>query len=154
MALSFVILLHLVGFVVFVGGALGQRLLLARSSAAGLAATTRDTLEQLASFAASKIELPGILAQVLSGVALIALAPGFLKLHWIHAKLTVVLVLLVTAHLDSINAKRIVRARAAKGEAAEDEIAARKKRQAVMSKVNGVLVGLVLLLVTVLRTAF
>ena len=38
------------------------------------------------------------------GALILILAPDFLKQHWLHAKLTAVLLLLVVAHLEMINA--------------------------------------------------
>jgi hypothetical protein len=62
-----------------------------------------------------------------------------------------VVLLLVLSHLEMFNARRLVRAREARGDAAADEIAARKKRHALMGAVGTVLVIAVLVLATVLR---
>ena len=154
MALSVLVLLHLLGFAAFLGGAFAQQQIMKMSSADGLAAPVRDAYERLAAGASRKIELPGIFLQVASGVGLLVLAPGFLKEHWIHAKLTAVLLLLVLAHVEMINASRIVKARAARGDAAGEEIAGRKKRHAMLGNVGTVLVLAVVLLATVLRGMF
>jgi uncharacterized membrane protein len=151
MALTVLKLVHLIGFAAFVGGAFAQQRFMKMSAASGAAAAVRDAYEKLASAVCSKIELPGIFTQVLSGVAILVLAPGFLKQHWMHAKLTAVVLALVTSHVEMINAKKIVRARAEKGDAADGEIAARKKRQASVGVFTGILIGAILLLATVLR---
>ena len=88
----------------------------------------------------------------MTGLGFIAEAPGFLRQHWLHGKLTAVAVLLVLSHLEMFNARGIVKARAARGDAAAAEIDARKKRHATMGVVATVLVAAVLLFVTVLRT--
>jgi hypothetical protein len=49
------------------------------------------------------------------------------------------------------NARRLVRARQARGDAAADEIATRKKRHALFGAMGTVLVVAVLVLATVLR---
>ena len=156
MALSVLLLLHLVGFAAYLGGGFAQQQFMRRSSLPGLASAVRDEYERLAAAVCTKIELPGMFLQIASGVALVILAPGFLKQHWLHAKLTAVLILLVLSHVEMINARRIVKARAgaAGRDAAEGEIADRKKRHAAFGTVGTVLVVAVLLLVTVLRTAF
>jgi uncharacterized membrane protein len=152
--LPVLLLLHLVGFAVFVGGAFAQQQFMRRSTGAGVVAAVRDEYERLAASVSTKLEVGGLFLQVLSGVGIVVLTPGFLKQHWLHAKLTAVVIALVVAHLEMINARRIVKARAARGDAAEPEIAGRKKRHAMFGVVNAVLVAAVILLVTVLRTAF
>jgi hypothetical protein len=154
MLLSVLLLLHLLGFATFVGGALAQQQFMRSSGRTGLVAAVRDEYERLASSVCTKVELSGLFLQVLSGVATLVVTPAFLKQHWLHAKLTAVLVLLVLAHVEMINARRIVKARQARGEAADREIAARKTRHATVGTVVDVLVVAVLLLATVLRTAF
>jgi uncharacterized membrane protein len=145
------ILLHLVGFAAFVGGAFAQQRFMKMSAREGLAPALRDEYERLAAALVTKVEVPAAFAQVASGVALIADAPGFLHMHWMHAKLTAVVLLLVLSHLEMFNARRLVKARAAKGDAAAGEIAARKKRHAAMGAVGTVLVVAIVLLATVLR---
>jgi uncharacterized membrane protein len=154
MFLSVLLLVHLLGFAAYVGGAFGQRLLMRSSAQAGVAPAVRDAYERAAATVATKVELVGLFVQVISGVLILVLAPDFLKQHWMHAKLTAVLILLVVAHLEMINARRIVKARAARGDAAEAEIQGRKGRQAALGVVSGLFIGAIVLLVTVLRNAF
>jgi len=151
---SIVTLLHLLGFAAFLGGAFAQQQLMRMSARDGLAAAVRDEYERLAAAIVTKVEVPALFAQVVTGVAFIADAPGFLRQHWLHAKLTAVVALLVLSHLEMFNARRLVKARASRGDAATVEIAGRKKRHATIGAVGAGLVVAILLLVTVLRTAF
>lgn len=58
------------------------------------------------------------------------LAPLWLTQGWLHGKLACVVVLLVLSHLEMFNARSIVKVRAARGDAADEEITARKARHA------------------------
>jgi putative membrane protein len=124
------ILLHLVGFAAYIGAGFAQQQFMTRSAREGLGTAVRDEYERLAAAIVTQIELPAIFAQVVTGVVLIALAPLWLSQGWLHGKLTCVVVLLVLSHVEMFNARRIVKARAARGDAANEEIAARKKRHA------------------------
>ena len=145
------IFIHLVGFAAFVGAAFAQQQFVARSTAEGIAADVRDEYELLAAAIVTKIELPALFVQVGVGVCFLLMTPMWLTQGWMHAKLTCVVVLLVLSHLEMFNARRLVRARAARGDAAADEIAARKKRHALTGAIGTVLVLAVLVLATVLR---
>ena len=151
---SVLILLHLLGFAAFLGGAFAQQQFMKMSAKAGLAAAVRDEYERLAAAIVTKAEVPGMFAQVVTGVVMIVSQPEmhYLKQHWLHGKLAAVAALLVLSHLEMFNARRIVKARAARGDAAADEIAARKKKHAAMGLVGTVLVVALILFVTVLRT--
>jgi uncharacterized membrane protein len=148
---SILILLHLLGFVTFLGGAFAQQQFMKASGKVGLAPALRDEYERLAAAVVTKAEVPGTFVQVATGVVLVVLDPGTLHQPWLHVKLTAVVALLVLSHLEMFNARRLVRAREAKGDAAADEIAARKKRHALLGAVGTVLVVVVLLSVTVVR---
>lgn len=150
---SILILLHLVGFAAFLGGAFAQQEFMKRSAKDGIDVATRDVYERLCAAIVTKIELPGVFAQVVTGVLLLANDPGYLHQKWIHWKLTAVVVLLVLSHLEMFNARKLVRARAERGDKAADEIAARKKRHAAMGAVGTVLVVAVLVCATILRRA-
>ncbi|HEY3819295.1 MAG TPA: DUF2269 family protein [Polyangiaceae bacterium] len=149
--LPFLLLLHLVGLAAFVGAAFAQQRFMSLSAKAGLATALRDEYERLAASILTKVEVPALFAQVFTGVVVIVLQPYLLQQHWLHAKLTAVVLLLVVSHLEMFNARRLVRARAARGDAAADEIAARKKRHALLGAVSTVLIVAVLVLATVLR---
>ena len=140
---------HLVGFAAFLGGGFAQQQLMKTSSRAGLTEAVRNERESLAAAVATKIEVPGLFAQLALGIGLVALTPTYLKQAWLHGKLTFVLVLLVLSHLEMFNARKIVSMRA-EG-APESEIAPLKKKHAVMGAIGGVCVIAVLLFVTVLR---
>jgi uncharacterized membrane protein len=148
------VLLHLVGFAAFLGASFAQRQLMRMSAREGLAPAVRDEYERLVAAIVTKVEVPALFAQVVTGIGFIAESPDYLHQHWLHAKLTAVVVLLVLSHLEMFNARRLVRARAARGDAAKDEIAQRKKRHAAMGALEAVLIVAILLLVTVLRAAF
>jgi len=124
------ILLHLVGFAGYIGAGFAQQQFVTRSARDGLVAAVRDEYERLAATIVTQIELPALFAQVATGVALIVLAPLWLMQGWLHGKLACVVVLLVLSHLEMFNARRIVKARSARGDAANAEIAGRKKRHA------------------------
>ena len=111
------ILLHLVGFAGYIGAGFAQQQFVTRSARGGLAAAVRDEYERLAATIVTQIELPALFAQVATGVVLIALAPLWLTQGWLHGKLACVVVLLVLSHLEMFNARRIVKARSARGDA-------------------------------------
>ena len=141
------ILLHLVGFAGYLGAGFAQQQFVTRSNRDGLTAAVRDEYERLAAAIVTQIELPAIFGQLVTGVALVALAPIWLTQGWLHGKLACVAALLVLSHLEMFNARRIVKARADRGDAANDEIAARKKRHATFGLFGTlavvVLIGLV-----------
>jgi uncharacterized membrane protein len=146
MAHKALLLVHLVGFAAYLGAGFAQQRLMARSSADGLAAAVRDEFERLAAAIVTKIELPAIFVQVVTGVAFIALTPQWLTVGWLHGKLTCVLVLLVLSHLEMFNARKIVRARAAGGGSVE-EISKRKARHATFGAIGGAAVAAIVALV-------
>ncbi|MGD0529221.1 MAG: DUF2269 family protein [Polyangiaceae bacterium] len=149
--LPFLLLFHLVGLAAFLGGAFAQQRFMRMSARPGLATAVRDEYERLSAAIVTKVEVPAMFVQVVTGLGFVALQPYLLQQHWLHAKLTAVVLLLVLSHLEMFNARRLVRARAARGDAAADEIAARKQRHALMGAVGTVLVVAVLVLATVLR---
>jgi uncharacterized membrane protein len=149
--LPFLLLLHIVGIAAFLGGAFAQQQFMRMSARDGVPVALRDEYERLSAAIVTTIEVPALFAQIASGVAVIVLEPYLLQQHWLHAKLTAVVLLLVLSHLEMFNARRLVRARATRGEAAAGEIAARKRRHAQMGMAGTALVVAVLLLATVLR---
>lgn len=154
MLLSVIVLLHLLGFATFLGGAFAQQQFMKASAKPGLAAPVRDEYERLCAAIVTKAELPGLFTQIATGVALVVTNPAYLTQHWLHAKLTAVAVLLVLSHVEMINARKLVKARAARGDAAADEIAKRKKTHAALGAVGTLLVVAVVLLATVFRGTF
>jgi uncharacterized membrane protein len=75
------------------------------------------------------------------------LTPAWLTQGWLHGKLACVLALLVLSHLEMFNARKIVRARAERGEAASAEIAERKARHRMLGTAGSVAAVLVIALV-------
>lgn len=130
------IFIHLVGFAAFLGAAFAQQQFMARSTADGISPDVRDEYEHLAAAIVTKIELPALFVQVGVGICFLLMTPMWLTQGWMHAKLTCVLVLLVLSHLEMFNARRVVKARADRGDAAETDIAARKKRHAMFGTIG------------------
>jgi putative membrane protein len=141
------LLIHLVGFAAYLGAGFAQQRFMGRSAQSGVAAAVRDEYERLSAAVITRIELPSLFAQVATGVIFLVLAPVWLTQGWLHGKLACVLALLVLSHLEMFNARKIVRARAARGEAANAEIAERKARHRILGTVGGVAVVLVIGLV-------
>jgi uncharacterized membrane protein len=141
------ILVHLVGFAAYVGAGFAQQQFMMRSRAAGLAPSVRDEFERLAAAILTKIELPAIFAQVVTGVAFLVLTPAWLTFGWLHGKLTCVVILLGLSHAEMFNARRIVKARVARGDAATAEIDARKARHGTLGLIGTLAVVVVLALV-------
>ncbi|HEY4014537.1 MAG TPA: CopD family protein [Polyangiaceae bacterium] len=141
------VLIHLVGFAAYVGAAFAQQRLMAMSAAETTPPTVRDAYERLAANILVRIELPALFAQVAVGVVFIALLPDWLKQGWLHGKLTCVAALLVLSHLEMFNARRIVKARAERGESASADIAGRKRRHARFGAIDALAVAVLLLLV-------
>lgn len=144
------LLFHLLGLGVYLGAGLVQHWVSHISGADGLAPAAREAYERLAATLARSFELPALLVSVLSGIALLQQRSFFLKMGWMHAKLTGVLVLLVIAHLEMFNARKIVRAR---GAAAPDEpeIARRKRRQDAFLALEAVAFAVVMVMVIFVR---
>ena len=107
----------------------------------------RDEFERLAAAIVTKIELPAIMVQVATGIAFVVMSPEWLKQGWIHGKLACVVALLVLSHLEMFNARNIVRSRAARQDAANEEIAALKKRHATFGALGTVAVVALLVFV-------
>jgi len=145
------LLVHLVSFAAYLGAGFAQLQILKRSRSA--VAETRAHLEELAATIVTKIELPAIFGSILSGVGFIAQNGALMKMGWLHGKLLCVLLLAVLSHLEMFNARAIVKARAARGDAANDEIDARKKKHELFGAAGSLLVVVLLILVTFVRLA-
>ena len=141
------ILLHLVGFAAYVGAGFAQQQFMARSRRPELSAAVRDDYERLAAAIVTKIELPALFAQIATGIGFIVLTSGWLTHGWLHAKLACVVVLVGLSHIEMFNARKIVKARVARGDAASDEIAARKARHATFGRLGTLAVVIVIGLV-------
>lgn len=141
------IFLHLLGFAAYVGAGFAQHRFMSRSSRSGIDAKVRDEYEKLAAVIVTRIELPALMLQVLTGVAFLVLNVAWLQQAWLHAKLTCVAVLLVLSHLEMFNARKIVAQRGAQGEASGAEIAKRKSRHAVFGGIGAAFVAALVALV-------
>jgi uncharacterized membrane protein len=148
---SALLLVHLVSFAAYLGAGFAQLQLMKRSRAAGIAPEVRADREALAAGIITKIELPAIIGSIASGAGFIAQNPALMKLGWLHGKLLCVLLLTILSHAEMFNARKIVKARAARGDAAHDEIEERKKRHAIFGGIGSLLVVVILVLVTFVR---
>lgn len=151
MLTSVLLLIHLASFAAYLGAGFAQFSLMKGSLAPGLSPDVRADRENLAASVVTKIELPAIMGSILTGAAFIIMTPALMKLGWLHGKLLCVLLLAGISHAAMFNARAIVKARRAGGDAAADEIAARKKRHLLFGRVGGALVAVVLVLVTIVR---
>jgi uncharacterized membrane protein len=150
---SGLLLLHLVAFAAYVGAGVAQLQFMKRSAAPGIDAAIRAEHERLAAGVVTKIELPAIMASIASGAGFIVIMPYVTKFGWLQAKLACVGALLVLSHLEMFNARAIVKLRAAGGDAAEKEIAARKKRHELFGGLGSIAVVILMVLVTFVRFA-
>jgi uncharacterized membrane protein len=142
--------LHLLGFAAFLGAGFSQGRFIRASRNVGLAPAIRDAYERLAAAIVTKIEVPASLVQLISGVLLIVENPGWLRLPWMHTKLTAVVLLLVLSHLEMFNARKIVKLRAA-GEAGAAEIDKRKARHGLFGAAGALLTMTIVVLVSFFR---
>jgi uncharacterized membrane protein len=143
------LLIHLISFAAYLGAGFAQLRIMKRSRS--LAPALRDDHEKLAAAIVTKIELPAIMGSILSGVGFVSQAPELMKQGWLHGKLLCVVILAVLSHLEMFNARKIVRARAASGEKANDEIDARKKKHEIFGLIGMLTVVALLVLVTFVR---
>ena len=146
-----VLLIHLVSFAAYVGGGFAQLQMMKLSMRAGISTEVRDSYERLSATIATKIEVPAIFGSIASGVVFIAQNPVLMKQGWLHGKLTCVVLLLLLSHLEMLNARKIVKARAAGGPGADAAIEARKKRHSTLGGIGALLVVALLVLVTFVR---
>jgi uncharacterized membrane protein len=147
MAHKILLLVHLVGFAAYLGAGFAQQQFMKRSREAAMASVIRDEYEKLASTIATRIELPALMVQVATGVAFLALYPGWLKLGWLHGKLACVAALLALSHAEMFNARAVVKARASRGDGANAEVDARKARHATFGAMGTLVVVALLVLV-------
>jgi uncharacterized membrane protein len=140
-------LLHWLGFAAFLGGAFAQQQFMAASAGAGVLPAVRDAYERASAAIVTKIELPALIVQIVSGLIFILEFPGWMKMGWLHGKLAAVVVLLVLAHVEMFNARAVARLRQRHGETSNAEIAQRKQRHAKLGIAGTVAVVAVLGLV-------
>src|SRR5678815_3212263 len=87
--------LHLLAFAAYLGAGFAQQRFVRASAAEGLAEPVRDAYEKLAAVVVTRIELPAIFTSIVSGGIFVALQPALMRQPWLHAKLTLVVLLLV-----------------------------------------------------------
>ena len=140
-------LLHWLGFAAFLGGAFAQQTFMNASTRGTLHPAVRDAYERISANLVTRVELPALVLQVVSGAWFLFQVPGFMRMGWMHGKLTAVLILLVLSHVEMFNARAVARLRKRKGDAAAAEIAQRKRRHAQLGSVGTLAVVAVLGLV-------
>ncbi len=140
-----VVLLHLFGFVGYLGAGVVQQWFLARSTGEGVLGPVRDEFERLAASVTTNLEVPALFLQIVSGSVILLLAPIWLHQGWLQAKLALVGVLLVIGHVEMFGARGIVKARSAG--APEPEIAARKRRHLRLGLLDTAIVIAIVVLV-------
>jgi uncharacterized membrane protein len=141
-------LIHLLGFAAFLGAAIAQQQFMKASANAAILPAVRDAYERLSAQIVTKVELPALIAQVLSGVLFVLQIPGYMKMGWLHGKLLAVVVLLVLAHLEMFNARAIAKLRQRHGDSVAAEIGKRKKRHFQLGMIGTVAVIAVIGLVS------
>ncbi len=141
------IFIHLFGFAAYLGAGFAQQQFMARSAAEGVLPGVRDEYERLAAAIVTTIELPALFAQLATGLAFLILSPMWLTQGWLHGKLACVVVLLGLSHAEMFNARKIVKARAARGDAATPEIAPWKTRHGTFGTIGSLAVVTLLALV-------
>ncbi|HEX7878631.1 MAG TPA: hypothetical protein VF720_04445 [Candidatus Eisenbacteria bacterium] len=147
---SAALLLHLLAYAAWVGGGVAQQRFMSASRRAGLEAVIRDQYERLSAALLTKLELPAALVSIVSGLVILWLRPGLLKMPGMHMKLTLVALILVLTHLEMFNARRIVRLRESGGDLGA--IADRKSRHAAYGTVGGLMVlGILVIVAFVIR---
>jgi uncharacterized membrane protein len=142
-----VLILHLVSFASFLGAAFAQTQFLKASARSGLAPAIRDEYERLCAFINKSIEIPALYGLWATGLLMAMMSPEFLHAHWLHAKMTLAFLLVGLAHVEKKNARRVVEARAAKGDAAAIEIAGLGAKHGVFALIGTAMVLCVLVLV-------
>ena len=147
MAHKILIFFHLLGFAAYIGSGFAQQQLMKKSAESGLAGAVRDEYERLSAFVSARIEGPAVGVQILTGIAFLVIVPDWLHMGWLHAKLGCVFLLVGLTHAERANARKIVAARKERGDAAAEEIAARKSRHAVMGAIGAALIAAVIALV-------
>lgn len=151
MVTSALLLVHLVSFAAFVGAGFAQLQLMKGSRASAISPDVRADRESLAASIVTKIEVPAIVGSIVSGIGFIVQNPALMKLGWLHGKLLCVLLLVALSHAEMFNARKIVKARAERGDSARDEIEARKKRHEIFGALGSLIVLAILVLVTFVR---
>lgn len=143
---SIALLGHLLGFAGWGGAAVAQQRFMAASRSPRIEPVLRDEYERLSARLITRLELVAAVLSILSGLTLLYLRPGLLRMPGMHMKLTMVALILVLTHLEMFNARRIVRLRQDGGDVTR--IADRKSRHAAYGTIGAILFFGILIVVT------
>ncbi len=91
---AWVLVVHVVGFVFWIGGLLAATLMLAAHTGEG-SVNGRQALAGLEKRLLSGFAAPGALLTILAGIAMLRIQPEYLREGWLHAKLFLVLIVLI-----------------------------------------------------------
>lgn len=90
---AWALVFHVVGFVFWMAGLMVATQVMAAESVED-SAEARRALERLERVLFKGVAHPGAAITVVSGITVVAIQPGYLYQHWLHAKLTLVAVLI------------------------------------------------------------
>lgn len=142
-------LLHYAGFAVAFGGSIAARHLV--SLARQHSAAKRAGVEIAARKVVVGVELIGLFVSIAGGIYALVLQPNLFT-GWLHAKLTLVLALLVVSHLRMFKLARLVREREAG--ASEAECEALLKSAATLGLVDALLFAAIFIVATMRGVLF
>jgi len=148
LAINWLKVLHLFAVLLAVGGALAQLFVLSKYRRAGAAEAEASEKAALAMFRA--MAFPGVMLALVLGLALAGVMGKFSE-PWLHAKLTLVLIWVVLAHIQLRGGKRLVALRGS-GEVAALERT--KSTQINLSRAVSVLILLIIYLAVFRLDAF
>jgi putative membrane protein len=107
--INWVKVLHLIAVMMAVSGAIAQLFILSKSRRAG--AAEAEANEKMASAIFRALAFPGVMVAFLLGLGLAGVMGKFAE-PWLHAKMTLVLIWVVLAHMQLRGMKRLVALRA------------------------------------------
>jgi protoporphyrinogen IX oxidase len=90
---AWALVFHVVGFVFWMGGLMVATQVMAAESVEA-SAEARRALERLERVLFKGVAHPGAAITVIAGITVVAIQPAYLYQHWLHAKLTLVAVLI------------------------------------------------------------
>ncbi len=108
--INWVKVLHLLAVMMAVSGAIAQLFILSKSRRASTA--DAEASEKMASAIFRALAFPGVMVAFLLGLGLAGVMGKFAE-PWVHAKMTLVLIWIVLAHMQLRGMKRLVALRAA-----------------------------------------
>ncbi len=102
---AWALVFHILGFVFWMAGLLVVTQVLATHTQEG-SAEVRQVLTRLESKLLNGVALPGACITVLAGIIVLALQPAYLHQSWLHAKLSLVAILIAVHFVVVLRAKR------------------------------------------------